>query len=109
MISLLPASLRLILKKLTLLSKRLSLLSVMNLKTAVLFSSTLLMEILVVLFNILKVSPFLYVDTYTLFNLVSDCLDHPGAVALTQFFCGPQVVTGCLHLLLLKRHHGILQ
>lgn len=47
--------------------------------------------------------------TYTLFDFVSDRLQHPSTVALTQFLCGPQVVAGHLHLLLLKRHHGVLQ
>ncbi len=47
--------------------------------------------------------------THTFFNLVSDCLYDSGTVALTQFLSGLQVVTGRLHLLLLKCHHGILQ
>lgn len=49
------------------------------------------------------------IGTHALFNLVSDCLDDSGAVALTQLLSGPQVVAGRLHLLLLERHHGILQ
>lgn len=47
--------------------------------------------------------------THTFFNLVSDCLYDSGAVALTQFLSGLQVVTGRLHLLLLKCHHGVLR
>lgn len=47
--------------------------------------------------------------THTFLNLVPDCLYDSGAVALTQLLRGPQVVTGRLHLLLLKCHHGVLQ
>lgn len=48
-------------------------------------------------------------NTHTLLDLVSDCLQDSGTVALTQLLRGPQVVAGRLHLLLLKRHHGVLQ
>lgn len=46
--------------------------------------------------------------TYTPPDLVFDCLDDPGIVSLTKSLSGSEVIKGCLHLLLLKRHHGIL-
>lgn len=48
-------------------------------------------------------------DTHALLDLVPDGLQDAGAVALTQLLGGPQVVARRLHLLLLKRHHGVLQ
>lgn len=46
-------------------------------------------------------------EAHVLLDLVLDGLDHAGALA--HSLRGPQVLTRHLHLLLFKRHHGVLE
>lgn len=52
---------------------------------------------------------YTHMHAYTLLDFIADGLDDTSIVTFTQLLCGTQVITGHLHLLLLKRHHGILQ